>query len=212
MSKLSIDDLVADLQPVRPVRTGMLAIGLMLALAVGLAIIYLSQGTRPDLATVMFTPVFALKLAMVLAVAVASAGALAVLARPEGRLQRRARAMLGGAATLFVLPGLASLFVDPDAAIMQFGIAKGVHCSVSVIAASIPAMLVVTWWLRRGAPTQPAIAGLLGGVTAGAIGGLAFLISCPFDHPMFVLLWYGVVMMGGGVAWGLAARRFTSGW
>ena len=54
--------------------------------------------------------------------------------------------------------------------------------------------------LRRGAPTSPERAGLLGGIAAGAAGIFALSMHCPNDDIVHIGLWHASAVAVSAVA------------
>jgi len=68
----------------------------------------------------------------------------------------------------------------------------GLRCMGWVFGLSAPAILLLAWLVRRGAPTQPRGAALAAGVGAAAWGGFVFVFACPHDDPLYVAVWYSL--------------------
>ncbi|WP_156843050.1 NrsF family protein [Novosphingobium aquimarinum] len=75
----------------------------------------------------------------------------------------------------------------------------GLECTLSATAfASITASGLV-FWLRRGAPANPARAGLFAGLAAGALGSAAYGLSCPIDTLGHLAIWHVLPVLLAGV-------------
>jgi len=68
-------------------------------------------------------------------------------------------------------------------------------CPRQVAALALPALLLGLWGMQGLAPTQARAAGLVTGLTAGAIGALGYALHCPEWSPLFVWVWYGLGML-----------------
>jgi hypothetical protein len=55
-------------------------------------------------------------------------------------------------------------------------------------------LVAILMALREGAPTNPALAGALGGLLAGAFGAMLYATHCPDDSPLFVAVWYSIAI------------------
>ena len=212
-SKLSIDDMVADLRPVTPMRNWPFFLALLAAWAAGLAIILVWSGPRVDLGAALQTRDFWLAKGLP-ALALLGLGVLVLLraVRPGRRVPALA---WGGLAGVLAYQGIYAAFVclaDWPAALHQVTGTAGWHCTLSVLIASLPAMAATAWWLRRGAATDPARAALGGGRRATPLGSIAFFVSGPHDHPVFVLVWYGASFAIAALTWRLAARPLVGRW
>jgi hypothetical protein len=68
----------------------------------------------------------------------------------------------------------------------------GLKCFGWVFGLSAPAILLLAWLVRRGAPTQPRGAALAAGVGAAAWGAFVFVFACPHNDPLYVAVWYSL--------------------
>lgn len=64
------------------------------------------------------------------------------------------------------------------------------HCLFSALAAGLVVGLAAVLFLRRGAPVALARQGWLTGLAAGALGSLAFGVTCPVDGLAHLGLWH----------------------
>jgi hypothetical protein len=46
--------------------------------------------------------------------------------------------------------------------------------------------------MRKGAPTQPPLAGAVIGTLSASLGAMAYTLACKNDGAAFVAIWYGV--------------------
>lgn len=60
-------------------------------------------------------------------------------------------------------------------------------------------------FLRRGAPVSLERAGVLIGLSSGALGALAYNLTCPMDSLMHVSIWHVLPVFAAGVFWRYAA-------
>jgi hypothetical protein len=93
-------------------------------------------------------------------------------------------AIVGGA---FVTPaGMAELGllarIDPI---------SGVRCATSIFVLSLPILALLGALMRRAAPTQPRLSALASGIAAGTCAAFVFAFCCPFNDPLYVVVWYG---------------------
>ena len=211
--KLSIDDLVADLRPVAPMRGWQFALALALAWLAGLALILLWHGPRVDLGPALRSGDF-WRAKGLPALALLGLGVLVLLraVRPGRRVPALAWAGLAGVLAYQGIYAAFACLADWPAALHQVTGTAGWHCTISVLLASLPAMLATLWWLRRGAPTDPERAALAGGLLSATLGSLAFFVNCAHDHPVFVLVWYGASFAIAALTWRLGARAFLPDW
>lgn len=192
-----LESLVADLKPVTPLRqrNGMMLASL--ALAIGGLLVVAMLGMRRDFALGHPEPLVLTAAGVFLVLALASAWAAIGMARPAVGTRRDGWGWTALMAA--VLPGSAlaliclKVITDQPVAIDRGQSCLALGCGVGLLTA---AALVA--WIRRGAPSSPARAGLLTGVAAGAAGIFAVSLWCPHDSLLHIGLWHGgtVVVMG----------------
>jgi len=184
-----IEALVAD----RAARGRPLARGLVGALVAGaaasLALFLVEFGVRADLAEALVTWRFEVKLAMVF-LALGLAYSLCVtLSRPvaSGRVAWR----LAPLAALAVAVVAIELAVLPTAAwVARLVGSNAVVCLTTIPVLAIAPLAAVLWFLRRGAPASPALAGAAAGLLAATAGASLYAFHCFDDSPLFVVTWY----------------------
>jgi hypothetical protein len=57
---------------------------------------------------------------------------------------------------------------------------------------SLPAVIGLGLLMRRGAPTDTGGTSLAVGITAAAWGAFVFVFACPYDDPLYIVVWYSV--------------------
>ncbi len=205
-----IASLVADLKPVQPLRqsTGMMPVLATIALATLVTIGWI--GARADLMGLHPDPMFLLSSGLFLILALASAWMAVDQARPHVGAAREGwgwtammAAVLPGSAVVLVLldwwAGAPSA-VHPD----------GLRCFGIGSSWSVLTFAVLTAWLRRGAPTNPARSGMLAGVAAGASGIFAVSLCCPDSSLIHIGVWHGGTVLLGGLAGRLVLPRLIA--
>lgn len=184
-----IEALVAD----RAARGRPLARGLVGALVAGaaasLALFLVEFGVRADLAEALATWRFEVKLAMVF-LALGLAYSLCVtLSRPVA--SGRAAWRLAPLAALAVAVVAIELAVLPTAAwVARLVGSNAVVCLTTIPVLAIAPLAAVLWFLRRGAPASPALAGAAAGLLAATAGASLYAFHCFDDSPLFVVTWY----------------------
>lgn len=209
-SESLIADLSSDLAPVQ--RRSMLREGgLILALGVVELAFFLGLGLmRPDMSHMAGSPFLMWR--------VGSLGLLAVVACVlairsfSPTAQPRRGLMLASA--LAILAILSSVFVAPEgvserALLDRINPASGMICAASIFVLSLPIMALLGVLMRRAAPTQPRLSALGSGIAAGACGAFVFAFCCPFNDPLYVVVWYtsGCAAVAAFARWCLP-RRF----
>jgi len=69
---------------------------------------------------------------------------------------------------------------------------RGVICATSIFVLSLPVVALLGALMRRAAPTQPRLSALASGVAASTCGAFVFAFCCPFNDPLYVVVWYSV--------------------
>ncbi len=209
-SESLIANLSSDLAPVQRrsmVREG----GLVLALGAAELALFLGMGVmRPDMSHMAGSPYLMWR--------VGSLGLLAVvacvLAIQSFSPTARPRRGLMLACVLAVAAIVVGAFVTPDGAneralLDRIDPARGMLCAVSIFVLSLPIVALLGALMRRAAPTQPRLSALASGIAAGACGAFVFAFCCPFNDPLYVVVWYsvGCAAVAAAARWRLP-RRF----
>jgi hypothetical protein len=189
-----IAGLVADLQPVKPLKLrGGMALSLC-SMLVCVMIVALAAGLRPDILAGQLDPVFLLSSGLFLLLAIASSFTVIEMSRPHVGGHRDG--WMWAVATTALLPASAALMA---------GIAwlrgatpavelPGISCLGMGIALGMIVGLALVFWLRQGAATSPERAGLLTGLAAGSSGIFAFALHCPHNDIAHIGLWHGLAV------------------
>ncbi len=72
-------------------------------------------------------------------------------------------------------------------------------CPWFVLGLSLPALLVLLFAAKSGAPTRLRFTGFSAGVLAGSIGALGYSLACPELSLAFVAIWYSVGILLSGL-------------
>lgn len=209
-SESLIANLSSDLRPVR--RRSLLREGaLVLALGAAELALFLSLGVmRPDMHHITGSPFLLWR--------VGSLGLLAVVACVlairsfSPTAQPRSGLLLACALAVAAIVGGA--FVTPDGAsertlLERIDPARGMICATSIFVLSLPIVALLGALMRKAAPTQPRLSALASGIAAGACGAFVFAFCCPFNDPLYVVVWYsiGCAAVAAAARWRLP-RRF----
>lgn len=205
-----IADLSSDLAPVQ--RRSMLREGgLVLALGATELMLFLGLGVmRPDMHHITGSPFLIWR--------VGSLGLLAVIACVlairsfSPTAQPRSGLLLACALAVAAIVGGA--FVTPDGAseralLERIDPARGMICATSIFVLSLPIVALLGALMRKAAPTQPRLSALASGIAAGTCGAFVFAFCCPFNDPLYVVVWYsiGCAAVAAAARWRLP-RRF----
>ncbi len=194
--KVDIEALVADLQPVRPVKPNG---GILLVLAtagVVVAIVVAMLGVRPDVVAGKPHPMVMMREGMMLVLGFATLVAVVASARPGvGQVSSGWRWALA-AASLFPLTSIVLTFAGdgfPPAVLFDF---DGRICLAFSAGGALLIGTSLTLWLRQGAPTALNRIGWLVGLASGSFGTFAYGLHCESVTVFYVGLWYtGAIAM-----------------
>ena len=204
--------LAANVEPVDPrvaawrVLAGCLA-GLLAAMMLMLGLF----GLNVDLIAFARAPMFWVRFAFVVAIAVAAWVMLLRLARPGAAARGPALAVAVPVIVLWVLAAAVLFAVAPDDRLTIFRGVSWDRCSMNILAVSLPAIALTLWSVRHLAPTQPRLAGAAAGLLGGALGTLAYTIHCPELAAPFLAVWY-VLGLAAAAAVGAALGRRLLAW
>jgi len=200
-----IDSLVARHQPVESAwieRSAMSVVIIALALAV--LVVGATLGFRHDLISAFESGRIVAKYAFILTTLVISGHLYMQMARPGRHL---ADLKLCYALPLVFIAVAALIQVTlvgaPTEATVLGDQRNWLVCMIAVPVIGIIPFLGLVWILRQSAPTDLAGAGFAAGVFATSIAATVYAAHCPCDTPVFVMIWYPIAFVVGGVigAW-----------
>lgn len=205
-----LEGLVADLKPVAPLRQRNGMALSFVAFAAGAVLVVSVLGFRQDFASAHPAQLALTAAGLFLVLALASAWAAIDMARPAVGNRREGwgwaalmAAVLPVSALGLMAMNLASgkpAGLDPDGySCLCLG------CGVGLLTAA-----TLTFWLRRGAPSSPARAGLLTGMAAGAAGIFAVSLRCPSDSLLHIGVWHGASVVTMALAGRLLLPRLLA--
>jgi hypothetical protein len=181
-----------------------LAISIAAALAYSVLAILVVAGARPGFAG--HAPWVAAKVGLSLLFALAAAPLLMRLSRPgqgAGAWLPLLGVLLVGCA-MTVGGSLASM-AEGDR--MRAFTGGGFPiCAVVIPTMAAPSAVALFLWLRKQAPTRPALAGMAAGVLSGALAAMAYALTCPVDSAAFVATWYPLAIAACAAIGALAGK------
>lgn len=192
-------DLVADLEPVRPLRAShgfaLAAVGLALTIVLVIGL----EDVRADLLAGRPSEMFILSNGLFLILGLACAAAAVMMASPRVGHARNGwqwalamAALLPGAALVIALAQGAEAWAASEPV-------DGLFCLGASVSLGLITGIVLTAWLRRGAPGSPVLAGWLTGIAAGCAGVVAFGVHCAHDDVMHSGLWHAMAVVVSAV-------------
>ncbi|MFN4020175.1 MAG: NrsF family protein [Erythrobacter sp.] len=187
---LLIATLAANSTPVRRTRTWE---GIVLIAAAAAAAAIAASGIFRFWSGILAgeaSPYFWIANGLLLMLGAASTTALVAGALPQ--VGPRPSAPLWAFAMLGVLPLAAVIQLPVPQAHLHEGITDpaGLHCLSSALAAGLVVAVAAVLFLRRGAPVALARQAWLTGLASGALGTLAFGLTCPLDGIVHLGLWH----------------------
>jgi hypothetical protein len=211
---MKTDDLIraltSDLAPPGPSIETRFAVAFLPGLLIALALFAVTLGPRGDLALVAGDMRFLFKFVVTLLLALCSALLVWRLVRP-GAPARLQIAVLAFVPLILAGGVLMELMVLPTGSWCPKLIgSNGLVCLVSIPLFALPMLIAEILALRQGAPTRPALTGVVAGLFAGGVAAAIYAAHCPDDSPLFVALWYSlgiaIVALVGGLIGRLALR------
>jgi hypothetical protein len=207
-----IATLASDL---KPIPRGALYKRVLLAAAAGAAITFaavvLGYELRPDLAAAAGQWDFWRKLAFTLAVSLLGLCAVFLASRPGANVTVRAVWLLAPFAIIAALGLVELASVQPPERLEIWLGETALVCPPSILVLSIPVLTALLLSMRRLAPTRPATAGLLAGLTSGGVAATMYALHCPEWAASFVATWYALgILLAGllGAAVGVRVLRW----
>ena len=168
---------------------------LVWGLAGALVIMVLVFGVRRDLGDAARLPMFWIKLAFPLALAVPALVLSARLSHPGVRLGAQQYALVLPWLLLTALAAWVLLRAAPDERVALVMGKTWASCAFNIALISVPALASVLWAMKGLAPTRPALAGACGGLLLAALGTLVYTLHCPEMQAPFLAVWYVLGML-----------------
>jgi hypothetical protein len=195
MSVSLIDELTADLRPVRRIAPGRMIAGVAVATLAAVAATGLLFGLRGDVAALRPDQIVMLRGSALLLLGFAATVAVVRSARPAIAAPPVGWRWALGFYALFPVSSLL-MIVRGDAVAESYAVTDTVKDCLAIsltVALAIGAMLLV--WLRRGAVVDLGFAGWLVGLASGALGVFAYSLHCPNDSIHYIALWYSLALL-----------------
>ena len=205
-----VAQLIADVQPVRPLWSPRTRLALWLALQTLTLGVAVELGLRQDLGDHLRQPLFLLQVgALVVAGAMGAAVALrgAVPGMGSGRLAVTVLLLLGAAAVVLVS-------LEPVVTIRSsWGfVARGAVCVICILGYAAIPWTVLFVAVRRGAPLDAPVVGVCAGAAAFLFAAAAVRIACPIDEALHLLTWHAMPVALGAALSGVAGARWLDQW
>ncbi len=199
--------LVGELEPVRPLRFGAGLAGALTAAGLSAAGVVMLLGLRPDWVAGSADPMHLVATGLFGGLGLAASVTVIVMGRPQVGSDHGGWRWAAGMAALLPLVGLAAAIGRGREAMAPEVMRHGAECFGLGAAASLLVAAMLTAWLRRGAPTAPARAGLVAGVAAGAFGSFAVSLHCPDNDIVHIGIWHAATVVAMAAAGRLVIPR-----
>jgi hypothetical protein len=189
---------------------GLLGLFLIPSLAIAVLLYAIGLGPRPHFFEMLGNPRVFFKISMMLLLICLAFPLVLRLARP-GINAVQAFRWLWLAPGLLILGCLAELIDVPKADWLAKLIGhNALFCLTFIPLLAAAPLIAIVAALREGAALNPALAGAVGGLLAGAIGAALYATHCPDDSPLFVALWYSLAISFVGGVGALAGSRWLA--
>jgi hypothetical protein len=188
-----IERLTQDLKPVRRRRLSVDIAVVAAICGVELLLFFAFRAERPDMPMEMHQPSFWWRLASLALIALISFS-LAILSFNPVYSPRRAIRWLGLIVLICLGFGLL-INAGPDvqnSVIQRLNWQAGLQCATKMVLLSIPPVIGLALLMRRGAPTDRTRTAFLSGLAAASWGAFVFVFACPFNDPLYIVVWYSV--------------------
>ncbi len=195
-----IEQMVADLKPVRMLKIRDGAVLTALAVLVTVLAVELFDGLSRGIMAGEASPFFLITNGLLLVLGIASAHSVLTMASPRvGNSHDGPKWAMAMAAVLPLTAFVSLAGHDHDHAGSALNDVYGLSCFGACLAASVLTAGALIVWLRRGAPVSPAVAGLHVGVASTALGSVAYGLACPLDSVTHLGLWHAAPVVVGAI-------------
>lgn len=206
---MKTDDLIRSLSVDEKSRWrvgNLLTAALLAAVPVSVILFFTEMGIRPDIATAVENPLFDLKFAVTISIALSAVAMSLHLSRPEA--SPKSMLLFLAIPIALLAGGIVYELMQPQRVgwtARMLGKNSRI-CLTAIPAMSLPLLAAALVALRHGAPSRPAIAGAFAGLLSGGLAATLYAAHCTDDSPLFVALWYSlaiglVAIVGAIVGW-----------
>lgn len=185
-----IEELVAGLEPVRPISTARGLIVAAASLSLTLVAAIMMTGLSWDFATLAANPVYTIATGSFLLLgAIAS---LSVVMQAKPRVGADHSGWKWAASMLAILPvaALVSSIDSWQTDVASASTLDGLGCVMAGALFGLVTLAALTAWQRQGAPMNLERAGLLTGIASGCFGIAGFSLSCTHADIIHIGIWH----------------------
>lgn len=199
-----LDKLEEDLEPVKPMASPVMRAVLSVGVAfLSVILIGAFVGFRMDLADKVYEFSFISEMIFIFAMACAGGYASALLALPDGDMNKHAvfAPYMAVIMALFIL-GQETYEHGFHLSHFEFH-----HCVMdAMIMGTVPVFMMI-WMMKQGTPTRPFLAASVNAIAAGSIGYIGLRLTCASDELGHVCTYHIFPFVFVGLVLGLVARR-----
>lgn len=171
-------------------------------------LVVLCYGVRPDIGTMLVTPLFWAKVALPFTLAAGAVAVTARLSRP-GVTVGLAWSGIGAPIAIVWLAAIAILLAAPAGTRIPLIMGQTWRsCPFNIAFLSIPGFIAAFVAVRGLAPTRLRLAGAAAGLMAGATATIAYCLHCPEMGVPFWGVWYVLGILLPTAAGALAGPRW----
>jgi hypothetical protein len=156
-------------------------------------------GVRPDLEIAVRLPMFWVKIAFVVVLALTSCVGALRLARPGSRLAWLPRMLAAPVVAMWMLAAFVLTTANSAERGELFFGSTSASCPFLIAMLSLPVFVAIVWAMHGLAPTRLRLAGAAAGLASGSLGALVYALHCPELAAPFLGFWYllGVLIPAG---------------
>lgn len=204
-----LDSLAEELTPVKPLNAAGAIGGMALLTVLGGVFVVSTLGFRSHFGSSATDTMFLIRSGLLVLLGAASLSAATSMARPAVGMSRSGWRWAAAAALIVPISAAIAALVSRTPVAERLYPANGVECLTYSIGIGLVLGAVLTWWLRRGAPTSPERAGTVTGLAAGSLGALAYSMHCPHNDIVYIGLWYTLAIGATTIAGRLIVPRLV---
>ena len=160
-----------------------------------LALMLSGYGLRNDLAQAIARPMFWVKLAYPLAIAIPALLLTLRLSRPGMPTGKLWTAL---PLPWLVIAAMAIATLVPAGPDERWPLVMGktwMSCALNIAWVSAPVLAGMLWAVKGMAPTRPALAGACAGLASAGAGAMVYALHCPEMQAPFLAVWYMLGML-----------------
>ena len=193
-----IEQMTADLQPVRSIkfRDGLMLV--VLAIIITLLGVELVKGLWLNGLTGDASAFFIITNGLLLILGCASVSSVLKMAAPRVGNSHDGPKWAMAMATVLPLAAFVTL-LGHDHGTSVLNDPYGLNCFGAALLSSVGTAGVLIYWLRKGAPVSPNLAGMHIGVASTALGSVAYGLACPIDGVVHLGLWHAAPVVVGAL-------------